>query len=273
MKKVFLLLTGFIIVLSAQAQLGRLFSKKKKDPAADASSQIIKTPPPPKEKKDWSKVNIANRPSDHLLIQYGGDMWLNRPDSVDTKGFSRHFNIYFMLDKPFKNDHRYSIAYGAGFTSSNIFFNGTRYVDLKAISSTLPFRTSALSGADSASFKKFKLTTIYLDIPVELRYFSNPENPNHSWKFALTGKLGLLFNAYTKGKDLQNSTGGSVYGSNYIEKEYDSKFINGTKVALGARVGYGNFSLNAEYQVTGVLRQGTGPDLHTLSIGLTVSGL
>ncbi len=272
MKKILLLLLTVSFLFSANAQLGHLFSKKRKD-KPDEASQIIKTPEGPKVKKDWSKVNVRNRPTDHLMIQYGSDSWLNRPDSINTKGFSRHFNFYFMMDKPSKNDHRYSIAYGAGISSSNIFFNGTNYVDLKANSNLLPFRTSALGNSDSSSFSKFKLVTMYLDIPAELRFFSNPENPNHSWKFALTAKAGILLKAYTKGKDLQLKTGGSVYGSNYIVKEEDGKFISGTKFTLGARVGYGNLSLNAEYQLTGVLKQGTGPDMHTLSIGLTLSGL
>ncbi|MFX5494438.1 hypothetical protein ABTD62_22105, partial [Acinetobacter baumannii] len=77
----------------------------------------------------------------HFMLQFGSDTWLNRPDSVATKGFGRHFNFYFLLDKPLKKDHRFSLAYGAGLGTSNIFFDH-RYVDVKANSSTLPFRTS-----------------------------------------------------------------------------------------------------------------------------------
>jgi hypothetical protein len=272
MKKILLLLLTVTLVYAADAQFGKLFSKKKID-KPDASSQIIKTPEAPKVKKDWSKVDVSKRPTDHFILQYGADILLNTPDSITTKGFSRHFNFYFLMDKPFKTDHRYSIAYGLGITSNNIFFNGTNYVDLKATSNTLPFRTSVISGADSSSYKKFKLTTMYVDVPVELRYFTNPENPNHSWKFALTAKAGILLKGYTKGKDLQLKTGGSVYGANYVEKESDTKFLDGTHFALGARIGYGNISINGEYQVTSLLKSGVGPDLHILSFGLTVSGL
>ncbi len=272
MKKIFLLLLTISSLYSADAQFGKLFSKKKTN-TNDANNQIIKSTEEPKVKKDWSKVNVSKRPVDHFMVQYGPDFLLNTPDSINPKGFSRHFNFYFLLDKPFKNDHRYSIAYGAGITSNNIFFNGTNYVDLKANSNSLPFSTSAIGNSDSSNYRKFKLTTMYLDIPFELRYFSNPENPNHSWKFALTAKAGVLLQAYTKGKDLQLKTGGSIYGANYIVKESDGKFIDGTKFSMGARIGYGSFSLNAEYQITGLLKQGVGPDLHILSIGLTVSGL
>ena len=60
------------------------------------------------------KIDLSNRAADHFMIQYGADSWTNRPDSVRTAGFSRHFNIYFMLDKPFKTNPKYSIAYGIG---------------------------------------------------------------------------------------------------------------------------------------------------------------
>src|ERR1700733_1381532 len=84
------------------------------------------------------KIDLSNRASDHLIIQYGADSWTNRPDSVRTGGFSRHFNVYFMFDKPFKTNQHLSLAYGVGIGSSNIFFKNTN-VDLKSNSAKLPF--------------------------------------------------------------------------------------------------------------------------------------
>ena len=50
---------------------------------------LLQTPP----KKDWSKLDLSTRANDHFLIQYGDDAWPNVPDSINTSGFSRHFNI------------------------------------------------------------------------------------------------------------------------------------------------------------------------------------
>ena len=214
------------------------------------------------------KIDLSSRPADHLMIQYGADSWTNRPDSVRTGGFSRHFNIYFMLDRPFKTNPKLSVAFGVGIGSSNIFFNNTR-VDLKSNAAKLPF-----TNVDSTDhFKKYKLTTIYAEIPVELRYYSNPANPNNSWKAAIGLKVGTLLKSYTKGKDLQNKSGTSLYGSSYIVKESYKRFLNGTMLAATARVGYGFISLDAGYQFNGVLKEGTGPSMNKFSIGLTVSGL
>jgi len=110
-------------------------------------------------------------------------------------------------------------------------------------------------------------------LPVEIRYFSDPEHPGKSWKYAAGVKVGTLLKSYTKGKNLVTKTGSSIYGANYIEKDSQKRFMNGTSLALTGRVGYGIFSLDAAYYVIGVLKDGTGPVMNRVSFGLTISGL
>ncbi len=215
-----------------------------------------------------SKIDLTNRPSDHFMIQYGSDSWTNRPDSVRTGGFSRHFNIYFMTDKPFKSNPKFSVAFGVGIGSSNMFFKNTN-VDLKSNSSTLPFTKT-----DSSNhYNKYKVTTIYGEIPVELRYYSNPANPGKSWKAAIGLKVGTLLKSYTKGKNLLNKNGQTVYGTGYVMKESNKRFFNSTMLAVTGRVGLGFISLDAGYQITSVLKDGAGAAMNKFSIGLTFSGL
>jgi len=223
------------------------------------------------KKRDYSKIDLSSRANDHFMIQFGWDGWSQSTDSINPSGFSRHFNFYFMLDKPFKTNPHLSVAYGLGIGSSNIFFKNT-YIDLKSNSATLPFRR-ALPGTDSSNFKKFKLTTIFLEIPLELRFVTNPLTPDKGWKFAVGLKGGLILDAHTKGKNLVTKTGSSVYGSGYIMKEKDKKFINSTRVAATARIGIGNFSIDGSYQLTNFLKDGAGPTINPYSIGLTLSGL
>ena len=223
-----------------------------------AISQSIKVP----------KIDMSNRAADHLMIQYGSDSWTSRPDSVRTGGFSRHFNMYFMFDKPFKTNPKLSIAFGVGIGSSNMFFENTK-VDLKSNSSRLPF--TAVDSTDH--FKKYKVVNIYGEIPIELRYYSNPANPNKSWKAALGVKVGTLLKTYTKGKDFVSKGGGSIYGPTYIVKENNKRFFNTTMLAVTGRIGYGFMSLDAGYQFNGVLKDGAGATMNRFSLGLTISGL
>ncbi|MFP5041941.1 hypothetical protein [Parasediminibacterium sp. JCM 36343] len=225
-------------------------------------------PKPIAPAKDWSKVNLSNRPADHFMVQYGYDGWSGRPDSIRTKGFGRHFNFYVMFDKPFKTNLHYSVAYGAGIGSSNIFFD-KEMVNLAGTGSTLPFT----DGSNGDHFNKFKLTNIYLEIPAELRFYENPENTNSGWKAALGIKVGTLIKSYTKGKNWENAAGASYYGTGYIQKVSNKRFINGTKVAVSGRVGYGVFSLHGEYNILGVIKNGYGPTINSYSIGISIGGL
>ena len=261
MKKYLLLFLGITGALLIQAQsLNSKTKKTKKEPTVISK--------PIKLEKDWSKIDLSTRPADHFMLQYGADIWTGRPDSVRTNGFSRHFNFYFMFDKPFKTNPHYSLGIGIGLGSSNMFFNGS-YVNLKSTSTTLPF--SVLDSTDN--FKKFKLTSMTAEIPVEIRYFSDPENPGKSWKAAAGIKVGTLLKAYTKGKNYVNKSGVSYYGSTYVQKESDRRFMNGTVLELTGRLGYGIYSINGGYNIIGVLKDGTGPVMNKISIGLTISGL
>ena len=220
-------------------------------------------------KKDWSKIDLSGRSKDHFMIQYGSDSWTNRPDSVRTgNGFSRHFNFYVMFDKPFKNNKKFSLSYGAGIGSSNIFFDNVN-VNIKANAARLPFTI-----ADSINhFDKFKVTNIFLEIPVELRYYTNPENPAKSWKFAIGAKVGTLLRAHTKGKNLVDKNNQTVYGNSFVQKEVTKKYFNGTSLAITGRVGYGIIGLQGSYYISSVLKDGAGPSMNRFSLGISISGL
>ncbi|MES2430351.1 MAG: outer membrane beta-barrel protein [Bacteroidota bacterium] len=219
------------------------------------------------KKKDWSKVNL-NQAGDHFMVQLSTDRWAGAPDSINNriKGFSRGLNVYLMLNKPFKTDPHWSVAFGVGIGSSNISFKKTK-IDLLASGGVLPF-----INLDSANhFKKYKLTTVFLEAPIEVRYTFNPENVKKSWKIAFGAKVGTLLNAHTKGKTLQNKS--DVTLNSYTAKESKKVFFNSTRIAGTARVGIGNFSLFGAYQFTAVLKDGAGATMHPYQIGLCLSGL
>lgn len=213
-------------------------------------------------------IKLPNRPGDHLMIQLSSDHWTGMPDSISSHqtGLSRGFSIYFMLDKPFRNSPKYSIGIGAGISTSNITFKKMG-VDLKAQSTLLPFQ--ALDSTNH--FKKYKLATSYLEIPLEFRLTSKPANVNKSFKAALGIKVGTLINAHTKGKGLQDKNNNLT--NSFTQKENSKRFINGSRFTGTARIGYGIFSLFGTYQLNNVLKDGAGPDMRLYQIGLTISGL
>ncbi len=215
-------------------------------------------------------ADLSSRPADHLMIQFGSDSWVGAPDSVKTSGMGRHFNIYFMLDKPFRTNNKFSLAYGVGFGTNNQYIDKRTIVDLSQVGNSIRFKQ-----LDSLAnrYDKQKVATVYLQVPAEIRYYSNPANPAKSWKLAAGVKVGLLFKGYTKMKDYQTASGTSFYGKTYVQKISNKRFFTSNDVTLTARAGYGILSLNVGYSVTPVIRDGYGPSFNRLSVGLSISGL
>jgi hypothetical protein len=217
---------------------------------------------PGKVKKDWSKLDLSQRSADHLMLQFGYAGWGNAPDSLNIKGFSRTFNAYFFFDFPFKSNPHFSAGLGLGFGSDNIFFKETT-VDIKT-GPQVSFRRDTVN-----LYKKMKVNTGYIELPLELRYSGNPENMNKGFKFAIGAKVGLIVDGKVKAKvdrDANNVSG-------YIYKEKETKFFQGTRVAAIMRVGYGNFTVFGSYTLTSFFKEGQGPTVKPFSIGLSLSGL
>lgn len=218
------------------------------------------------KKKDWSKVSLGNRANDHFIFEMGYDGWAQKPDTIRTTGFGRHFNVYVMLDFPFKTDPRISVGIGVGVGSSNIYFDKQ---EPKIAGTGSKFVFKDVSATDH--FKKYKLTESWAEVPVELRFSSNPLTPNSTWKFALGAKIGTMINAHTRGKTLQSSTGSTL--NNYVAKESSKRYFNTTRLAATARIGYGVFGIYGAYQITRLIKDGVGPDVRPYSVGLVISGL
>ncbi len=221
-----------------------------------------------KTKKDWSKVNIE-KAGDHILLQLSSDHWSGAPDSINNrmKGLSRGLNFYVMLNKPFKTDPRWSIAGGIGVSTSSIFFTKTNIGLTNINATTLSFTDLT----NSNNFKKYKLATSFLEIPIELRYTFDPVNEETSWKIAVGVKVGTMLNVHTKGKTLVSSTGTVL--NNYTEKESSKQFFNTTRLAATARVGIGHWSVFGAYSITNLLKDVAGASIKPYQVGITLSGL
>ncbi len=220
------------------------------------------------KKTSWSKVDLSNRPGDHFMLQLSSDHWTGTPDSIDRhiSGLARGANIYVMLDKPFKGNPRFSVALGVGVGTSSIYFKNMN-VDVKASGTFLPFRN--LDTLDH--FKKYKLVTSFLEIPVELRFTADPLKDSKSFKAAIGVKVGTLLNAHTKGKNLQDRNGKTI--NSYTAKENKKNFFNTTRLSVTGRVGYGKFSLFGSYQVNSLFKDGVAAAIKPFQVGICVSGL
>jgi len=237
---------------------GNLFAQV--DTTAKPALVVSEKPTQPKK-----KYNLSNRANDHLLLQLGSTTWMGAPDSIQTRGFSKSVNAYFMLDFPFKTTQKLSAAVGLGVGSDHIILDNEAVADVRGKTATMRFYQLDTA---ASTIKKSKVATAYLEVPVELRYVSKPDKSDKSFKAALGLKVGTMIKGGTRTRltDPTSSAG-------YILKQSSKNYFNTTRIAGTARIGYGHFTLFGSYQFTGLLKTGAGPQLKPFTVGLSFGGL
>jgi hypothetical protein len=242
----------------------KLVNKALQNAAANTTTE------PAKPKKVW---DLSKRAADHFMFELGYDNWAGKPDSANIKGFNHSLNFYFMMDFPFKTDQRLSMGVGIGLGSSQIYFDKT-YPQIAAFNNTtLAFATTVIGGggSDADHYKRFKLVTNYIDIPVELRFALDPAHMDKSWKFAVGTKIGFLIAAYTKAVDPEDVSGHTL--ASVVEKESSKQFFSSFKFAPTIRVSKGVIGIFGQFQANSLLKSGAGNSVFPFSGGIVLSGL
>jgi hypothetical protein len=204
---------------------------------------------------------IIKQARDFIMLDFNYSNWLNKPDSVKTKTLGFGFNVAVCYDFPIKHTNL-SFAAGVGINTQVVYF------DKQTVNSTDTSSTNAQARiiTDSAGSKRDKFVVTYVQAPFELRYFADKINRNKGFKAAIGLEVGTLLNSHTK-----NTV--KVDGTNVSEKIDTKRFVSPWNFAATARIGWGNFSLFASYNLTTVFRQNQGPPATPFSLGLCLTGL
>jgi hypothetical protein len=119
----------------------------------------------------------------------------------------------------------------------------------------------------SYSTKKSMLTLNYIDVPVEFRWSSNPDDPARSLKIAVGGRVGYLINSHTK---LRYREDGDIKKI----KNHDDFHLNKFRYGVSMKVYFGNFSLFGYYNLNPLFKEGKGPgqtEAQSYTIGFALS--
>ena len=196
-------------------------------------------------------ASFKNYDRNFLLIELTHSNWMDTPDNIDVEGKSRGFNFYFMNEYGLGGSN-VSVAAGLGLGTDNVFSNGD-FAESEDSTLLIPFE-------EGFDYKKNKLATTFLDLPVELRVKTNPGNNGKSFKVAAGFKAGLLINNHTKLKTDDDKF-----------KQHKINHIENFRYGPTARIGYGDFSINGFMQLN-ELFDTTGPQVKPFSIGITFNG-
>lgn len=207
----------------------------------------------------------VNKAKDRLVFNFSIDMLLKQPDSLKTKFFSRGMDAYFMYDVVMKKS-RVSIAPGIGIGTNNYYIN-SKIVSDSAKTYFVPI------DKDVFSYKKNKISVAYIDIPVELRFRSKPNNNGTSWKLGAGIKVGMnISNKWKyKGADL-NADASATDKKDVKWKQYNIENFEKFRYGVFVRGGYGMINAFVYYSLSSMFKSGS-PQLTPLSFGIQINGL
>lgn len=177
------------------------------------------------------------------------DVGFNLPS--EKGGFNTNFfgsstvNIYYFYDKRI-GQSKFSIHPGIGFGLERYKFNNGKTLGYNEARDTVFMVPSTLP-----NLRKTKLITNYIDVPLEVRFSTRPDDPNRSFKVSLGFKFGVLYESFTKQKYSQDGEG---------KKIKDKQNFNLYPIRYGPyfRIGGGNISVYASYTLSPLFRPGLG---------------
>lgn len=205
---------------------------------------------------------ITKPSRDFVMLQFGYNDWITKPDTVKTKGFNYLFNGYLCYDFPIRNSN-FSFAAGLGINTSVQYLNN----QLITLSDTgVIHGLAARFITDTVTYKRYKFVTTYLTAPFEIRFFANNDNRNKGFKAALGMQIGTLLGAHTKAVK-------TVEGTTVKDKIDTKRYLTPWNFAATARVGWGNFSVFASYNLSNVFKENQGPPITPAAIGICLTGL
>lgn len=208
-----------------------------------------------------TKTTVQKPSRDFVMLQLTYNMLLDKPDSINLKGFNRGVNFYLCYDFPIAKS-KFSFAAGIGISASNYYFKDQRVVTNDTGTA------AAVRFVDTTGFKRSKMNVAYLSAPFELRFFGNKVNRNKGFKAAIGLQVGTLMGSHVKTNYTIQST--SVKAN---DKTSTKRYLTPWNFAATARLGWGNFSLFGSYNLTPLYKEFQGPQMTPISFGLCIQGL
>ena len=171
-------------------------------------------------------------------------------------------NVYYFYDKRLGKS-KFSVHPGIGFGLERYKFNNNKTLGYNATMDSVFMVETTLP-----NIKKTKLITNYIDIPLEVRFSTAPDDPNRSFKVSLGFKFGVLYESFTKQKYSEDGE---------AKKVKDKQNFNLYPIRYGPyfRIGAGNFSVYASYTISPLFRQGIGPggaeNINNFTVGISLA--
>ena len=172
-------------------------------------------------------------------------------ENFNMRGINQGVSVYTMFNFKFENTPHFA-SVGVGYTGHNFY--------LKDAYLSRPYYDVAEFSVVPHEYKRSKINTNYIDIPIEMNFVIN-----NQFKISAGFKFGIL--AAGKSKYV-----GELYDD---AKTYRIKYgrINNLEkyvYSLTLRCAYKSVHFFAAYQFSDTFRNGAGPEINPISIGIGV---
>lgn len=231
-------LLSFLFALCSLVAL----SQEEKEPAPSKDTSYSRGP------KAFLDPPVSQ---DRFIFEMHHDFFESVPDEMELRLWSPGMNAYIMYDYPLAKS-AISVAWGYGFSSFNIHSNGSferdttnaGYVNFEAF-------------ASNYAYEKNKVSSNFLEIPIEMRLRTRTETP---FKISIGGKIGYMVNIHTKTVD-----------ENGKRKFYQVPEAAKWRYGLTTKLGFGRWSAFAFYSLSTYLHKDKGVALRPITVGLSLA--
>lgn len=216
--------------------------------------------------QDHEVKNMTTYPNPAIVVNWAYNSWIDIPENMSISPLSMGADIYGMYTLLGKNTF-VSLAIGGGLSVQNIKSNAY-YID----SDTSYFQELP----KALNYSTNKISTVFLDVPIELRLRSRPHTPDRSgvirkrnFRSALGFKIGYNIQNYIKykGEDYRSHN----YANQNKFKEYKLDNILDYRFGVYARAGFGKFSVYGYYALSSYFKKNKGQVLIPYSIGISIN--
>jgi hypothetical protein len=184
---------------------------------------------------------------------------------------SRTINFYYQYDIRILKS-RFSFVPGIGLSLERYKFKNNNILSY-ANNTTDSVVLMTPTQAGITGVKRSQLITNYIEIPIEIKYSSKPDDPARSFKASIGGRIGYLYDSFTKVKYKEN-------GEKKVYKDKQNFNLNSFRYGLYGKVGIGNFSVFTYYNISPLFKTGKGfrsntaagfNDFNTITVGISLA--
>lgn len=205
---------------------------------------------------------------DRLTFGLGNDIWLDAPSNVDIRNFNQSFFLSGMFDHRL-GESPLTVGAGLGFQFNNLYSDGF------LIENSVSKKTGFSEIPDSLNYSRNKISTSYIELPLEFRLRLGSEQ---QITIAAGFKVGYLISSHKKYKGDNYLTQSFSTQDQVKIKEYSIEDLTQLRYTVTGRIGFKSFSFFAHYNLSPLFQKGElvnnnnePADMYLITAGISFS--